>query len=541
MKNRAYIFILSALVILSACHKGDSLSSDLSGGFYYINDFGAKSEKGFLNTAMIQAAIDKCSADGGGYVIIPRGEFLTGTIELKQGVILYLERGARLQGSSEMKDYTKHLIRAIDADDIGIAGHGVIDGNGPSFWFKRENGTYDHVQPSPGYMILLENCNHIKISDVLLQNAEAWTLHLLGCTDVHVKDIRIRNPLHGPTVDGIDIQACQNVTVSGCDIYTPDDAIVLKNRYSKYVERPCRNITVTDCILTSVCNCFKIGTETTGNFGNIVFSNSAIRTAQPTDPLAAVRVSETGLTLLPSSGISVESVDGSEIDGVVISNITMEEVRSPIFIRLANRGEGIEGVPTVGKIRNVMISNINVGYAHQTSSVTAIPGHYVENVSFNNINLNIIHTDSQTLVYKDVPENESVYPDASMWGNLPATGFYVRHASGVSFNMVRLEVDGEDNRPAIIFDDAEDVVVNGLVLNENHIGTSAIKLINTRGALLTNCDVKDGVRFLYELSGGLNRDIRVNETDIPDIIIASDAKTDGDMFEMKDFINENGL
>ena len=169
MKNRAYIFILSALVILSACHKGDSLSSDLSGGFYYINDFGAKSEKGFLNTAMIQAAIDKCSADGGGYVIIPRGEFLTGTIELKQGVILYLERGARLQGSSEMKDYTKHLIRAIDADDIGLAGHGVIDGTGPSVWFKRENGTYDHVQPSPGYMILLENCNHIKISDVLLR------------------------------------------------------------------------------------------------------------------------------------------------------------------------------------------------------------------------------------------------------------------------------------------------------------------------------------------------------------------------------------
>ena len=93
----------------------------LSAESYNILDFGAKAGKEYLNTDKIQAAIDKCSADGGGYVVIPRGEFVSGTLELKSGVMLYLEHGARLQGSSRKEDYTKHLIRALDATDIGIA------------------------------------------------------------------------------------------------------------------------------------------------------------------------------------------------------------------------------------------------------------------------------------------------------------------------------------------------------------------------------------------------------------------------------------
>ena len=145
------------------------------------------------------------------------------------------------------------------------------------------------------------------------------------------------------------------------------------------------------------------------------------------------------------------------------------------------------------------------------------------------------------LVYKEVPEKVDAYPDASMWGNLPATAFYVRHVDGVSFNMVRFEVDGEDNRPAMIFDDTRDVVVNGLILNDKHVGTSAVKITNTKGAMFSNCDVKDGVRFLYELSGDQNQDIRVNEMDLPDVIKAFDAKTGNDGFAMSDFINEKEL
>ena len=487
----------------------------MSAESYNILDFGARAGKDYLNTDKIQAAIDKCSADGGGYVVIPRGEFVSGTLELKSGVMLYLEHGARLQGSSRKEDYTKHLIRALDATDIGIDGHGVIDGSGYSFWYVKENGLYDHDRPVPGYMIYLENCKRVRVTGVRMSNPEAWTLHLLGCSDVTIRDITIRNPLHGPTNDGIDIQACQDVTISGCDIYTSDDAIVLKNRHPKYNMRPCKNITVTGCILTSVCNRFKIGTETIGQFRNIVFSNSTVRFAQPTDSLARIRVSETKRPLRASSGISIESVDGSLIDGVVISNITMEEVKCPIFIRLANRGEGVQKVkPTQpGKIRNVLITNVNVRNAWFASSITAIPGSYVENVTLSNINVTMRKMIDTKLVDKVVDEKVDAYPDANMWANLPATSFFFRHVDDVACNMIRCEVDGEDNRPAMIFDDAQDVIVNGLILDENYIGDSAVRLVNTRCARFSNCDIKDGVKFQFDLRGELNTDIRLSDTD----------------------------
>ena len=487
----------------------------LSAESYNILDFGAKAGKEYLNTDKIQAAIDKCSSEGGGYVVIPRGEFVSGTLELKSGVMLQLEHGARLQGSSRKEDYTKHLIRALDAEDIGICGHGVIDGSGYSFWYVKENGLYEHDRPVPGYMIYLENCKRIRVTGVRMSNPEAWTLHLLGCSDVTIRDITIRNPLHGPTNDGIDIQACQDVTISGCDIYTSDDAIVLKNRHPKYNMRPCKNITVTGCILTSVCNCFKIGTETIGQFRNIVFSNSTVRFAQPTDSLARIRVNETKRPLRASSGISIESVDGSLIDGVVISNITMEEVKCPIFIRLANRGDGVQKVkPTMpGKIKNVLITNVNVRNAWFASSITAIPGSYVENVTLSNINVTMRKMIDAKLVDKVVDEKVDAYPDANMWGNLPATSFYFRHVDDIACNMIRCEIDGEDNRPAMIFDDAKDIIVNGLILDENYIGDAAVRLTDTHSARFSNCDIKDGLKFHYDLRGELNSDIRLIDTD----------------------------
>ena len=113
----------------------------------------------------------------------------------------------------------------------------------------------------------------------------------------------------------------------------------------------------------------------------------------------------------------------------------------------------------------------------------------------------------------EVPEKVDAYPDASMWGNLPATAFYLRHVEDISFNMIRCEVDGEDNRPAMIFDDAEDVIVNGMMLDENYIGEAAVRLVNTRCARFSNCDIKSGTKFHFDLRGERNTDIRLSDTD----------------------------
>ncbi len=482
---------------------------------YYITDFGARPEKDFINTSFIQKAVDKCSQDGGGRVILPRGEWLSGTIYLKDGVILYLEQGSVLQGSKKMDDYTKHLVRAERASNIGIEGYGTIDGAGYAFWIVKSGGYYDHNRPVPGYMLYFEACTNIRIKDVRMQNAESWTLHLLGCQDVSIRDVTIRNPLHGPNNDGIDIQSCKNVTISGCDIYTSDDAIVLKNRHPNYSHIPCANIIVTNCIITTVCNALKIGTETIGGFRNINFSNCTVRQAQPTDKLAAVRVKEMKKPTRAISGISIESVDGSNIDGVIINNITMEDVRCPIFIRLANRGAGKQKTnnPTPGSIRNVVISNVTVRNAWYASSITAIPGSYVENVILSDIIVNMKGVADEKLAEKVPAEMIDSYPDAHMWKDLPASSFFVRHVKNIDFSNIKCNLDAIDARPLFIFDDAKDVRISGLVSDSNVSGNAAVRLSNVENAWFSDINIKGTPKYLFELRGAGNSGIHLSDID----------------------------
>lgn len=487
---------------------------------YLITDFGARAEAGYLNTESLQKAIDRCSAEGGGRVVVPRGEFMIGTVDLKDGVILYLDPGAKLVGSTERRDYDKNLIRAVGARRIGIDGYGTIDGSGWAFWYVKENGHYDHARPVPGYMVYLEDCTDVTIRDVRLQNAESWTLHLLGCSKVSVRGITIRNPLHGPNNDGIDIQASRDVIISDCDIYTSDDAIVLKNRHPKYYDRPCSNIAVTNCILTCVCNAFKIGTETIGSFGNIVFSNSTIRAALPSDSLARIRYEEVDMPLRAISGISIESVDGSIVDGVSVSNIVMEEVRVPIFIRLANRGAGVQRrKPAVaGRIRNIQISNITARHAWYASSITAIPGSYVEDVMLNNIRVTMAGNGDARLAEKEVDEMVTAYPDAHMWRKLPASAFYVRHVDGLVMDRVRSTLDGPDQRPVAIFDDVKNLSVRGFSTDAHPVGASVIRCQGVENGRFADLDLSKRSASALELRG-TNRSIRVS--DMPEARISA--------------------
>lgn len=487
---------------------------------YLITDYGARAETGFLNTESLQKAIDRCSAEGGGRVVVPRGEFMIGTVDLKSHVILYLEPGAKLIGSTDRKHYDKNLIRAIGVRNIGIDGPGAIDGSGWAFWYVKQNGHYDHARPVPGYMVYLEDCSDVRIRDVRLQNAESWTLHLLGCSQVSIRGITIRNPLHGPNNDGIDIQASRDVIISDCDIYTSDDAIVLKNRHPKYYDRPCSNIAVTNCILTCVCNAFKIGTETIGSFGNIVFSNSTIRAARPADSLARIRYEKVNMPLRAISGISIESVDGSIVDGVSISNIVMEEVRVPIFIRLANRGAGVQRdkPATAGKIRNIQISNITARHAWYASSITAIPGSYVEEVMLNNIRITSSGGGDTRLAEKPVDEKIAEYPDAHMWKELPASALYVRHVNGLTMDRIRCTLDGPDMRPLVIFDDVKNLSVRGLSSDEHSVGAAIIRCQEVENGRFTDLDLPSEAQAVLNLRGS-NRAIRISG--IPDSRIAA--------------------
>jgi polygalacturonase len=500
-----------------------------------ILDLGAKPDGITLCTNLIQKAIDDCSASGGGTVTVPTGVFLTGTIILKNDVILYLENGAVLLGSKKIEDYKQGVIRALKAHNIGLTGNGSIDGQGFAFWSYRKGKTYNHKNPSTGNLVELEACKNVIIENVTLKGSESWTLHLLACDEVLVTGIKIRNPLNGPNTDGIDINMCSNVLISNCDIFTSDDAIVLKSRHPDYYGKICENITVTNCILTAISNSFKIGTETMCDFRNIVFSNSVIKAARPGDELAKITAAYIDSTKMgsehlgPISGIALETVDGSNLQGVTITNIVMDGARVPIFIRLANRGRYIEtqkvAAPVPGTLKDVVISNIVAYGATTASSISAVSGSYVENVMLKNILIRTKGGGSKELAQKAMDEKITDYPEGTMWGPMPVSGFYVRHVKGLQMSDIKIIVGENDMRPLIKFDDVKDLYINNLQTNGVHTGECILDFNNVKKANLLNIDFSETTKIPWLFFKGKETENIIVRT-IDNVLRNSFIKTD---------------
>ncbi|MGI4829513.1 MAG: glycoside hydrolase family 28 protein [Janthinobacterium lividum] len=221
------------------------------GGLYDPRNFGAKGDGKTLDSHAINAAIDACTAAGGGVVYCAPGNYLCGTVELKTNVSLYLEAGAVLLGSTDLKDYTlkagpsptsdagqAHLIYARDATHVGLLGPGRVDGQGRSYWVPSDRqpapadkrwseARHSDLKPKPRVspMVELVNCTNLRIESIELVGASGWTMRPINCTRVSIRDIVIRNPAIGPNTDGIDLTGCQSVVISDCVIETGDDAI----------------------------------------------------------------------------------------------------------------------------------------------------------------------------------------------------------------------------------------------------------------------------------------------------------------------------
>ena len=163
------------------------------------------------------------------------------------------------------------------------------------------------------------------------------------------------------------------------------------------------------------------------------------------------------------SAISLEMVDGGVLENVTVSNIIVEETESPIFIRLGNRARGYkEGqkIENVGKISGVHISNVQVRNAGPTGcSITGLPGYPVENIHLDNISIHHkggVTAEMLPQINKNIAnEHEKSYPEATMWGRLPAKGFFVRHARNVKFTNVEIRTEQTDARQNFVMVDVE--------------------------------------------------------------------------------------
>lgn len=479
-----------------------------------VLNFGAAGDGKTLDTAFINRAIDACNAAGGGVVYLPPGTYLSGTVILKSNVTLYLEAGATLLGSRNLDDYSaqagppanadagqKHLIFARDAENVGLAGPGRIDGQGPSFWVPNgrvqpppEDAWRDNIAhgwkalPRPSPMLEFYNCKYLRIEDVRIENSPGWTLRPINCDNVHIRGLNIKNPVYGSNTDGIDPTCCHNLFISDCLIDTGDDAICLKseNPYGGEL-RVSQNITITNCVLTGCCNGLKFGTATRGGYENIVVSNCVIFN------------DDVPLPSRLECGIAIEMVDGGWIDGVLISNLRMKRVRTPIFIRRGNRRPGPGGNP--GFLRGVMIENLHATGAILTSVMTGLPGFDIEDVTLSNIRVDSEEGGSADWVTREIPELPKAYPNARSFGRLPAYGVYCRHLTGVRLRNLEFKSAASEARPAIFCEDVKDLEIDGLRSLPIAGTQPVVKLVQTKKAIVQNGSAPAGTKAFLEVLG----------------------------------------
>lgn len=480
---------------------------------FNVRMFGAKGDGQAKDTKAIQAAIDAAGITGGTVYFAP-GNYLSGTVRLKNHINVFLDAGATLIASPDQDDFDPYeklnfksfsddettdfhhaLLRGQDLEHVGIAGPGAIDGN----------RTKRHGPKA----IALKNCRHVAVRDITIRNSPNYNISLLGCDYVSIEGVTILNGY----CDGIDPDCCHHVRIANCYVETWDDAIVPKASFALGYRRSTENVTVTNCVLTTACNCFKLGTESSGDFKNITVSNCTM--------FARPDLWKRN----PSSGISIEMVDGASIERIAVSNIVMADIESPIFVRLGNRGRA-QAVPKPEHVEGISLSDIVATGAQRASSITGIPGFPVRRITLKNIRSSVKGGGRAELARKDVPELENKYPDADMFDDLPAYGLFCRHAGDLSLDNVNFHLEKPDARPAMIFDRVEDLDLRAVSAAPPSGDEPAIWLRDVRRCFLQGLRAAAGTRTLLKLTGADTDRILALGNDFSEAVHAMEVEQD---------------
>ncbi len=443
---------------------------------YNIKQFGAKGDGVTLDTRAIQQAIDKATLNKGGVVEIPPGVFKIGTLILKDNVELHLQHGATLSGSPDYKDYiaikqqqasrTKDLYAKYDmvfaenASNIAITGSGTIHGNGLQHFQEVRP---QNLRPN---MIRLVGCNNITVRGVHLLEAANWTFHLLNCRDVNVDGVIIENRGEGNR-DGLDIDACQRVTVANSRFSTTDDAIVMKATN----DTTCQDITITNCLFREIGgSAIKTGTESNGGFKNITVSNCVIRDIDH------------------HAGIELMTVDGGMMQNILFDNISMDNVATPFFIRLGIRarpykpGQYVSGI---NDVRDIQLNNITVINARLPSSIIGLHSKRIRNIALTNYTVHYAFVQDATS-YNQVSFQEFEYPAAMMFSQLPAFGLYCRSVDELYLQNVSFYAAAGEKRPAITLDRTDHVSFFAIKADTKNKSAAMIHLRNTNNIIIAH-------------------------------------------------------
>ena len=396
-----------ALVLLCSC-------SSRSGkdGIYNILDWGAIPDGTTLTTLPIQQAIDQCAQDGGGKVLVPKGDYLVGTLNLRSNVDFHFEKGGRLIASLDLGDFQRHshelagVFYTEEAENVSITGPGIIFGQGmeymyadslkalygPDYAFTRQgehcrrlpDGVLGDgpVEPRDRFhqMIVFCDCKDITLADFKCIDSPFWCFIIAHCDGVRVHGLTIDNNNLIPNSDGIDFISTGNVLVSDCNISCGDDALVFTG-YTwhfgdpgvKDIRRPMRNINVSDCNLRSRSSAIRIGLWDRNPLSDLNFSNINIYDS--------------------NCGIGISVRDSCGVENVNFTNINIHTRLfsgdwwgngEPVKIT-AIRDDNFDGnsgrTYTPGAIRNIRFNNVNA-VGENSILLYASEESCIENVSF---------------------------------------------------------------------------------------------------------------------------------------------------------------
>ena len=468
---------------------------------YHISKYGAKPGIASLQTEAIQAAIDSATKQGGGKVIIPKGTFVSGSIILKSNVELHLEEGAELIGSLDPRDYIRlsysmALILAENEKNISITGPGQVNGRGRQVALNADSLHHSGIDIDQSYnlkrmrpnkrpkLMQLAHCKGVNIEGVTFRNGASWVLSFERCEELTINKVTINSDAYWNN-DGIDVSDSKNVRITSCDVNAADDGICLKSHSAGFMNE---NIYIGNCRVRSSASAIKFGTASLGGFKNVTIEH--------------IKVYDTF-----RSAIALESVDGGVLEDVKVRNIEAVNTGNAIFIRLGHRN--VDG--QVGTLKNISIQDIKVQvpfdrpdaayeirgpelpFFHNPfpASIAGIPGHYVENVTLENIEVTYPGRSNKGLAYKsiyfldNIPENERAYPEFHMFGELPAWGMFVRHVDRLTMKNITFKLEESDFRSAFVFDDVKNILGEGLTLDSKG-GRQALVMRNVYRASMKN-------------------------------------------------------
>jgi polygalacturonase len=513
-----------------------------------VRRFGAVGDGQTLDTDAINRAIGAADAAGGGTVWFPAGDFLSHSIRLCSHLTLWFAPGSRLiaadpppagqpGGYDAPEDgppniyqdfghsrFRNSLIWGEDLEHVTLCGPGVIYGRGLSRGNGRVALPVGEVAPQPGNRlpdvleadgpvepltgvgapgrfgyphpldvlpagvgnkaIALKNCRHVQVSGLTILHGGHFAILAAACDHVVIDGVFIDT-----NRDGIDIDACANVRVSRCSVNSPwDDGICVKASCGFGGVRPVENVTISDCYVSGFVEGtlhdgtrnraiqhrggpigrIKLGTEASGGFRNIAITNCVFEYCR---------------------GLALEQVDGSVMEDIVVSNLTLRDVmNAPIFVRLGGRLRG-PGAGAPGAARRILISNVvahNVAPEHGIF-IAGVPGHPVTDVRLDGIQLFSSGGGTVANAGRAVPEMIADYPEPLLFGTLPSWGLYVRHAERVQLRDVTLALLKPDERPAVELDDVADADLADFRLPPGHSESDWV-LKDTTFRLTRDCD-----------------------------------------------------